>query len=81
MFDITGVGLSIIATISWFIAGNPYGVDSSYFALGVPVAAMTISHFLTVLNRGGQSATPVMATPATERYEATWRLEISGRTL
>jgi SSS family solute:Na+ symporter len=52
----TGIVLSIAATISWFVAGNPYGVDSSYFALGVPLAVMTISHLWKVLHRGHQSA-------------------------
>lgn len=40
----TGVILSVIATIGWFLAGNPYGVDSSYLALAVPLLTMGISH-------------------------------------
>jgi SSS family solute:Na+ symporter len=39
-----GVILSVIATIGWFLAGNPYGVDSSYLALAVPLLSMGISH-------------------------------------
>lgn len=39
-----GVILSVIATIGWFLAGNPYGVDSSYLALGAPLLTMGISH-------------------------------------
>lgn len=39
-----GVILSVIATIGWFLAGNPYGVDSSYLALAVPLLTMGISH-------------------------------------
>jgi SSS family solute:Na+ symporter len=38
-----GVLLSVIATIGWFLAGNPYGVDSSYLALVVPLLTMGIS--------------------------------------
>lgn len=38
-----GVILSVIATIGWFLAGNPYGVDSSYLALAVPLLTMGIS--------------------------------------
>ncbi|TFW33439.1 sodium:solute symporter family protein [Massilia horti] len=39
-----GVILSVIATIGWFLAGNPYGIDSSYLALAVPLLCMGISH-------------------------------------
>jgi SSS family solute:Na+ symporter len=39
-----GVVLSVIATIGWFLAGNPYGIDSSYLALAVPLLCMGISH-------------------------------------
>jgi SSS family solute:Na+ symporter len=38
-----GIILSVIATIAWFLAGNPYGVDSSYLALAGPLLTMTIS--------------------------------------
>jgi SSS family solute:Na+ symporter len=38
-----GVLLSVVATIGWFLAGNPYGVDSSYLALVVPLLTMGIS--------------------------------------
>jgi SSS family solute:Na+ symporter len=38
-----GVILSVIATIGWFLAGNPYGVDSSYLALAGPLLTMAIS--------------------------------------
>lgn len=53
---LTGIVLSIVTTISWFVAGNPYGVDSSYFALGAPVAAMTVSQVLKVWQRGRELA-------------------------
>lgn len=39
-----GVILSVIATIGWFLAGNPYGVDSSYLALAAPLLTMGVSH-------------------------------------
>lgn len=39
-----GVLLSVVATIGWFLAGNPYGIDSSYLALAVPLLAMGVSH-------------------------------------
>jgi len=40
---LSGVILSIISTISWFLAGNPYGIDSSYFALLSPLLTMSVS--------------------------------------
>ncbi len=43
---LAGIILSVIVTISWFIAGNPFGIDSSYFVLGVPIVTMAISHLL-----------------------------------
>jgi len=41
-----GVLLSVVATIGWFLAGNPFGVDSSYLALAVPLLTMGISQLL-----------------------------------
>jgi SSS family solute:Na+ symporter len=41
-----GVLLSVVATIGWFLAGNPWGVDSSYLALAVPLLTMGISQLL-----------------------------------
>ncbi len=38
-----GVILSVLVTIGWFLAGNPYGVDSSYLALAGPLLTMGIS--------------------------------------
>jgi len=38
-----GVLLSVVATIGWFLAGNPWGVDSSYLALAVPLLTMGLS--------------------------------------
>jgi len=43
---LVGIILSVIATISWFLAGNPAGIDSSYFALAMPIASMAISQLL-----------------------------------
>jgi SSS family solute:Na+ symporter len=41
-----GIILSVIATIAWFLAGNPYGVDSSYLALAGPLLTMGVSQLL-----------------------------------
>src|SRR5471032_736555 len=40
---LAGVILSVFSTIGWFLAGNPFGIDSSYFALFSPILTMTIS--------------------------------------
>lgn len=40
---LAGIILSVISTIAWFLAGNPYGIDSSYFALISPLLTMGIS--------------------------------------
>ncbi|MBA5687776.1 sodium:solute symporter family protein [Rugamonas apoptosis] len=39
-----GVILSVVMTIGWFLAGNPYGIDSSYLALAGPLLTMSVSH-------------------------------------
>jgi SSS family solute:Na+ symporter len=57
-----GVILSVIATIGWFLAGNPYGVDSSYLALAGPVLTMGISELFKP--RGGQ----LVNAPTTSRH-------------
>lgn len=46
-----GVILSVIATIGWFLAGNPFGVDSSYLALAGPILTMGVSEIFKP--RGG----------------------------
>ncbi|WP_137174160.1 hypothetical protein [Massilia sp. HP4] len=41
-----GVLLSVMATIGWFLAGDPYDIESSYLALAAPLLTMGISHLL-----------------------------------
>lgn len=43
---LAGIILSVISTIAWFIAGNPYGIDSSYFALFAPLVTMAIAQLI-----------------------------------
>ncbi|MBD1554141.1 sodium:solute symporter family protein [Pseudomonas typographi] len=47
---LAGIVLSVVSTIAWFLAGNPYGIDSSYFALASPLLTMSI----TELTKPGQ---------------------------
>jgi SSS family solute:Na+ symporter len=37
---------SLIATIGWFMMGNPFGIDNAYIALVVPLTVMGFSHLL-----------------------------------
>lgn len=57
-----GVILSVVATIGWFLAGNPHGVDSSYLALAAPLLTMGISH----LFKAKPAHTPQAPAPARE---------------
>ncbi|WP_260924450.1 sodium:solute symporter family protein [Novosphingobium sp. 9] len=38
--------LSLLGTIAWYLAGNPFGIDNAFIAVGTPIVVMTISHFL-----------------------------------
>jgi len=53
--------VSLVATIGWFLAGSPWGVDEAYIAVAVPLVVMTISH---VFRRRGAETTvaPVAVT-------------------
>ena len=46
---------SLVATVGWFLAGNPWGIDNAYIALFTPLVIMSISH----VTRRGTSAEPV----------------------
>jgi SSS family solute:Na+ symporter len=48
----SGIILSVIGTIAWFLAGNPYGVDSSYLALAGPLLTISISHLFKTTPAG-----------------------------
>ncbi|MET0290528.1 MAG: sodium:solute symporter family protein [Pseudoxanthomonas sp.] len=41
---IISIALSLVGTIGWFLAGNPYGIDNAYVALTIPLVVMTLSH-------------------------------------
>src|SRR5579863_6570468 len=43
LFSIIG---SMIATIAWFLMGNPFGIDNAYVALVVPLVVMVTSSLL-----------------------------------
>ena len=43
LFSILG---SMVATIAWFLMGNPFGIDNAYVALVVPLVVMGTSSLL-----------------------------------
>jgi SSS family solute:Na+ symporter len=46
----TGAVVSILAslvlTIGWFLAGEPYGIDNAYVAFAIPLVVMSATHLL-----------------------------------
>lgn len=45
-----GLGLAVIASSAWYLAGDPWGVDSTYLAIGIPVVAMVIGRLVQPRN-------------------------------
>jgi SSS family solute:Na+ symporter len=43
---------SMVATIAWFLMGNPFGIDNAYVALVVPLAVMGTSSLLASMRTG-----------------------------
>jgi solute:Na+ symporter, SSS family len=43
---------SLIATIAWFLIGNPFGIDNAYIALVVPLIIMGLSFLVERTGRG-----------------------------
>ncbi|WP_025732157.1 sodium:solute symporter family protein [Carnimonas nigrificans] len=41
---LAGIIISVIGTIGWFLAENPFGINSTYIAFLVPLVVMTVSH-------------------------------------
>jgi solute:Na+ symporter, SSS family len=52
---------SLIATIAWFLMGNPFGIDNAYVALVVPLIIMGLSSLVERSGRG-------RIKPATAQY-------------
>jgi len=49
LFSILG---SMVATIGWFLLGNPFGIDNAYVALLVPLVVMGTSSMLAWIRTG-----------------------------
>ena len=58
LFSILG---SLVATIAWFVMGNPFGIDNAYVALVVPLVVMGLSSMVERNRTGGISPVPVKA--------------------
>jgi SSS family solute:Na+ symporter len=43
---------SMVATVGWFLMGNPFGIDNAYVALVVPLVVMGMSSLLTWIRTG-----------------------------
>jgi SSS family solute:Na+ symporter len=54
LFSIIG---SMVATIGWFLMGNPFGIDNAYVALMVPLAVMGTSLLLARMRTGSSITT------------------------
>ena len=46
---------SLVATVGWFLAGNPWGIDNAYIALFTPLVIMSFSH----VTRRGAAQEPI----------------------
>jgi len=44
---------SVVTTIGWFLAGNPFGVDNAYIAVATPLVIMTLAQ---AAKRAGSSS-------------------------
>jgi solute:Na+ symporter, SSS family len=50
---------SLVATIAWFIMGNPFGIDNAYVALAIPLIIMGLSSLTDRIRRGKFAGEPV----------------------
>jgi SSS family solute:Na+ symporter len=41
---LVSIFLSLIGTIGWYLADNPFGIDNAYVAVIIPIVVMTISN-------------------------------------
>jgi SSS family solute:Na+ symporter len=48
---------SLVATIAWFMMGNPFGIDNAYVALVLPLIIMGVSSMAERIRAGGQVPT------------------------
>jgi solute:Na+ symporter, SSS family len=63
----TGAVVSILAslvlTIGWFLAGDPYGIDNAYVAFVIPLVVMSVTHLLRRVRLPAEQTARVAADP------------------
>ena len=52
---------SLVATIAWFMLGNPFGIDNAYVALVVPLIIMGLSSMVEPIRTGKIARVPTEA--------------------
>jgi SSS family solute:Na+ symporter len=52
---------SLVATIAWFLMGNPFGIDNAYVALVVPLIIMGLSSLIERIRTGKSPRVPAEA--------------------
>jgi solute:Na+ symporter, SSS family len=52
---------SLVATIAWFMMGNPFGIDNAYVALVIPLIIMGLSSFVERIRSGKTTDVPIEA--------------------
>ena len=52
---------SLVATVAWFLMGNPFGIDNAYVALLVPLIIMGLSSSVERIRTGRTTDMPVKA--------------------
>lgn len=40
---LSGLVLSLVATVAWFLMGNPFGIDNAYIAAAMPLITMAVA--------------------------------------
>ncbi|MYU15852.1 sodium:solute symporter family protein [Streptomyces sp. SID8361] len=60
--------ISLVATIGWYVAGKPFGLDEAYVAVAAPLMVMTVSHLLR--RRGGDETPSASAETAPSHSSA-----------
>ena len=57
---------SLVATIVWFMMGNPYGIDNAYIALLVPLVVMGASEIMKRIRNGSVASVPAASSRTLE---------------
>lgn len=60
---------SLVATVAWFMMGNPFGVDNAYVALVVPLIVMGLSSMVEGIRTRKFTRAPVEATRSTRDHQ------------